>query len=218
MRRAFAIGGCAFLVGLGVAHPARADWTAAAYLGASVTAASDLTLEQPATGRRVKWTAVPLDSRSFESPPYYGYRVGWRPSGRIGVEAELIHLKVYARPGALEPAVERFSISHGLNLLLANVVWRQPLGRRARLATRAGAGVAVPHGESRVAGVDRGQYEVSSAALQGAVGPELTLSRHARAFVEYKVTTTAPAVTVAGGTIQGRYTSQHVAMGLGVEW
>jgi lipid A oxidase len=218
VRAAFAIGGCALFASLGFVQPCRADWTVAAYLGASVTAAADLTLDQPAVSRRVKWTAVPFDSRSFEAPPYYGYRVGWRPSGRLGVEAELIHLKVYARTGALGPAVERFSISHGLNLLLANVVWRQPLGRQVRLVTRGGVGVAMPHGESRVDGVDRGQYEISGAALQGAVGPELVLSGHARVFLEYKVTTAAPTVAVAGGTIQGRYTSQHVAMGLGVEW
>jgi hypothetical protein len=39
-----------------------------------------------------------------------------------------------------------------------------------------------------------------------------------RAFVEYKLTTAAPAVSVASGTISGRYTSQHVAAGMGVAW
>ena len=116
------------------------------------------------------------------------------------------------------PFVERFSISHGLNLLLANAVWHQPVSGRLRLAARAGAGIAIPHGESRMSGVDQEQYEISSAAFQVAAGPELTFARHTRAFVEYKLTTTAPSVTVAGGTIRGRYTSQHVAAGLGVSW
>jgi hypothetical protein len=202
------------------AAPARAAWTAAAFVGASATRAATVTLARPAAGSRVTWTGVSFDSRSFASPPYYGYRIRWTPSAdaRAGIEAELIHLKVYARTGALAPIVERFSISHGLNLLLGNVVWRQPLRRGLRLAARAGAGIAIPHAESRVGGIDQEQYEISSAALQAAAGPEFATSPHTRAFVEYKVTTAAPAVAVAGGTIKGRYTSQHLAAGLGVAW
>ena len=114
--------------------------------------------------------------------------------------------------------VERFSISHGLNLLVGNVVWRQPIARRVRIAIRGGAGIAIPHGESRVNGVGQEQYEISSVALSGAVGPEFTLARHVRAFAEYKLSSAAPHVSVAGGTISGRYTSQHVAAGMGVAW
>jgi hypothetical protein len=212
--------GCAAAFVAAAAIPVHGEWTAAAYLGASATAAAALTLDRPSAGVHLEWKHVPFESRSFASPPYYGYRLRWTPSreARAGVEAELIHLKVYARAGSLAPAVERFSISHGLNLILGNIVWRQPLGRGVRLAARAGAGVVVPHAESRVGGVDQEQYEISSAALQGAAGPEFAPTRHARAFVEYKVTTAAPTVGVAGGTIRGRYTSQHLAAGLGVAW
>src|SRR3954462_11073575 len=157
---------------LGAAAPARADWSASAFLGASFTAPATLTLDRPAAGAQVQWADVPLDARSFASPPYYGYRIGWTPASHVhlGVEAELIHLKVYTRAGALAPAVERFSVSHGLNLLLGNVVWRQPLRGAIRLAVRGGAGIGVPHGESRVGGIDREQYEVSWIALQAAAG------------------------------------------------
>jgi hypothetical protein len=211
------IAGCALGVLLAAA-PARADWIASAYPGASFTAPTDLTLDRPAAGADVRFAGVHFDSKSFASPPYYGYRVLWTPrDADVGIEAELIHLKVYARPGSLAPLVERFSISHGLNLLLGNVVWRPRLGP-IRLAARAGAGVAVPHGESRVDGVDQEQYEIASAALQGALGPEIALSRHIHVFGEYKVTTAAPPVSVAGGSIRGRYTSQHLATGLGVAW
>src|SRR5262249_32704992 len=151
------------------------------------------------------------------SPPYYGYRVG-RARGRLGFEAELTHLKVYARQGSLGPYVERFSISHGLNLLVGSVVWRQPLATTVRLALRGGAGVAIPHGESQVRGVDQEQYEISGLACQAAAGPEFLLGPHARVFVEYKISTAAPRVSVDSGTISGRYTSQHVAAGMGVEW
>jgi len=203
-------------------HPstARADWSFGVFLGASHTMPSTLTLNLPAAGTHDTFSAVPLASRSFSSPPYYGYRLGWFGSGsrRIGVEAELIHLKIYAGDGALGPLVQRFSISHGLNLLLVNLVVRQPMQRRVWLAARGGAGMAIPHGESRVGGIDQEQYEIASAAFQAAAGPEFALSRHARGFVEYKVTTTAPSVSVANGTVRGRYTSHHLAAGLGIVW
>lgn len=198
--------------------PAHAEWSAAAFLGASATSRTTLTLHRAGLPD-VTWRDVPLAGRAFEPPPYYGYRLGWRPAhGPVGVEAELVHLKVYAPDGAMAPPVERYSLSHGLNLLLGNAVFRAALTRRLSIAARGGAGVAVPHAESRVSGVTQEQYEMSSAALQIAAGPRLTVDRHTHLFAEYKWTTTAPVVHVSGGTIGGRYTTQHVAAGLEVTW
>ena len=197
---------------------AQAEWSAAAFLGASATLRTTLTLHRDGLPD-VTWRDVPLAGRAFESPPYYGYRVGWRPAhGPVGVEAELVHLKVYAPDGAMAPPVERYSLSHGLNLLLGNAVFRAAVARRLWIAARGGIGVAIPHAESRVAGVTQEQYEVSSAALQVAAGPRLTVGRHAHLFAEYKWTTTAPVVHVSGGTIGARYTTQHLAAGLEVTW
>jgi hypothetical protein len=206
---------------IAIAVDARAEWTAAAFVGASHTSATSLTLDQPATGTRMSWSDVEFDSHSFEGPLYYGYRVGWFPSttARFGIEGEWIHMKVFAKPGTLEPAIHRFSISHGLNLALANFIWRQPVATgRVQLAVRAGLGFTVPHCESEVFGVVQEQYEVSSAVVQGAIGPRVTLTNHLGAFAEYKLTTTHPSVSVAGGSVEGRYTSQHLAMGLEVRW
>jgi Outer membrane protein beta-barrel domain len=205
---------------------ASADWMIGGYFGASWTAPTTLTLTREGSSP-ITLSDIHFRSRSFESPPYYGYRVSWYPSStsRAGLEAELTHLKVYA-PDALAIvtpngefiAIERFSISHGLNLLLGNLVLRHPVSGRWRLTARLGAGVAIPHGESRIAGVDQEQYEISGLALQGAAGPEFRLSKRIRAFAEYKLTTAAPTVSVDRGNIKGRYTSQHLAAGLGVAW
>ncbi len=201
---------------------ARAEWIAAAYLGSSWTSPATLTLEQPSRGVRSSWSDVHFESRSFESPQYFGYRVAWFGFGRarLGVEGEVTHLKVYAAQGALAPEVQRFSISHGLNLVLANIVWRQnpTSSRRIGLTVRGGAGVAVPHGESQVFGVVQQQYQISSLALQGSAGPVVRLTRHLNAMLEYKLTTANPTVDVADGTMKGRYTSQHLAAGLEVRW
>ncbi len=216
---------CLMTLCWGVPASARADWSIAAYLGASFTRPATLVLtERSSDGRTrdtVTWPDVSFASRSFASPPYYGYRVTWFPgrARHLGLGAELTHLKVYA-PSDLpeQPILTRFSISHGLNLLTANVVWRERATERVFLTARAGAGVAIPHAESTVRGVDQEQYEVSGVALQATVGPELIVSRYLRAFAEYKLTTAAPVVSVAGGTISGRYSSQHLTAGMGIEW
>jgi lipid A oxidase len=201
---------------------AQAEWVLGAYLGASWTASTSLRLDQPGAGVHLAWADVPFDSKSFESPFYYGYRAGWFPTraSRFGVSGELIHLKVFAQSAVLSPAVQRFSISHGLNLVLGNLIWRQPpsISRRVGLSARAGVGFAVPHGESEVFGATQEQYEVSSVAVQGAVGPNVRLTDHLNAVAEYKLTTASPSVSVSGGTIKGRYTSQHLAAGLEVWW
>ena len=199
---------------LGIATPARAEWTIAAYLGASFTHPSALTWRQGAAS-----TAIPdvhFDGKPLASPPYYGYRAGWRPNARFGFEAELIHLKVYAHAADLPSSIERFSISHGLNLLLGNVTWRGSDWRRLHVEARAGAGVAIPHGESEIENVTQEQYVVSSLALQGAAAVSARLTRHLSGFGEYKLTSASPSVSVSGGQISGRFTSQHVAFG--VSW
>jgi lipid A oxidase len=195
------------------AVPARADWTLAAYLGSSFTRPATLTLREAGTSTRIPH--VHFDARPFASPPYYGYRAGWRGAHAFGVEAELIHLKVFARSADLPRNVGRFSISHGLNLLLGNITWTAAERHRIDLELRAGAGVAIPHGESVISGIAQEQYEVSSLAVQIAAGPVVRLAGRLSAFGEYKLTTTEASVSVAGGHVAGRYTSQHVALGVG---
>lgn len=198
---------------------ASAGWTAGVYLGANWTFPTTLTLQQN-NGPTTTWNDVHFHSRPFESPQYYGYRIGWFPSAdaRVGAEAEFIHQKVYTTDGALGPIVRSFAVSHGLNLLLGNVVVRQRTTSRIRLIARFGAGIGIPHGESDVLGQVQQQYEISGFALQAAAGPEFTLSKHARVFADYKLTTIAPNVSVSGGTMKGRYTGQHLAAGLGFGW
>lgn len=208
-----------FAMVLLVPASARAEWTTAGYLGANWTAPATLTF-QPTSGSSTSWSDIHFTARPFESPQYYGYRIGWFPSeeSRFGGEAEFIHQKVYTADGALGPIVQSFSISHGLNLLLGNVVLRQRTTSRVRLTARLGAGIAIPHGESQVMGAVQMQYEISGFALQAAAGPEFRISKRVRAFADYKLTTAAPTVSVAGGVIKGRYTSQHLAAGLGFAW
>src|SRR5918992_1585911 len=123
-------------------------WVVAAYVGGARTAASPLTVSQPALGNSLIFEGVRFQSRSFDPPLYYGFRGGYflRRMPSLGVEAEFIHLKVYSNPQQrvrvtglrrglsvagelpLGEIVQQYSISHGVNLLLFNVAARHGVG------------------------------------------------------------------------------------------
>ena len=211
-------------------------WAVGAFIGGVTTHQNTLTLDQPHAGTRVSMDPVGYHSRSLNSPIYYGYRVTWFARRSFGVEGEFIHPKVFARTGdpvhatgtiggepidatiPMNSILERFSISHGLNLLFLNAVFRKQLGRDANprllLTARGGAGATIPHAESEVKGRTQEQYEWGSPAFHAAVGGELRLVRVLFATMEYKFTTTNESVGVVDGTIQGRFSSHHLAVGV----
>src|SRR5688572_28637274 len=120
------------------AIPCRAEWQAAAYLGGAHTQNTDVHIRQPGLGTDLTFRDVSHRGESFESPQYYGVRAGYFFTRNFALEGEFIHLKVFAnleRPvetsGTLTGAavsghlpmntfVQRFSVSHGMNLLLVN--------------------------------------------------------------------------------------------------
>src|SRR6266705_1797994 len=115
---------------------------------------------------------------------------------RIGVEFEFIHMKVIAdtsqtyvvTPGAaggsvatsfatMNATVERYQMTHGLNLALVNLVYRAPLRPagvgRVSLDLRVGTGPAIPHAETTVLGESRQRYQYAGFAALGGVGMDL---------------------------------------------
>lgn len=227
------------LLTLGRPAPARADWTLGGYFGAAHTATSAVSIRQPLIGTDLVLDGVQFRGRSFESPPYYGYRVGHDlPFARaLSVEAELIHGKVYAeterevstrgrRNGVAvdgrEPmsrSVEALSLSHGLNLIVFNVVGRFPVGSSTsplQLTGRLGAGPTVPHAESTIGGVHQEQYQWGSVAVQAAVGVEVRVTHGLSALGEYKFSRTRETVTVSGGgEARSLLRTHHAVFGLG---
>jgi opacity protein-like surface antigen len=230
----------ALLLAALIAHPsvATAQWYVAGYLGQAWTASSTVMLEEQ-SGRTFEFKPVSWDARSFDTPLYYGVRVG-RESGarlRVGWETEFTHLKVYANgdaatsavPGAptdtdrtavpMTAIVQRFAMSHGMNLLLGNLVVSRALGEsgarwsRIRVAGRLGGGITIPHAESTVRDVRLEGYEVGGAALQVAGGLEWRLTQHAGLLTEYKFTRARPNVEVNGGRAETTIRSQHLVAG-----
>src|SRR6478672_2645503 len=126
---------------------AHAQWYVAGYLGTNHTLSSTVSIDQPALGTSLEFNDVAFDARPFESPQYYGVRVGrlFGERRRFGVEFEWLHPKVYADTSAavqitgrlanasldttarMDTIVQRYSMSHGMNFVLINAVVRIPM-------------------------------------------------------------------------------------------
>jgi opacity protein-like surface antigen len=217
-----------------------AEWVFAAYLGAARTVNAPLTISQPTAATTITFTSVEYRGQSFTAPLYYGYRVAYfpRPTSWIGVEGEFIHLKVYARTdrgiradGMLDgqrvsgvvpmrSVVDRFAMSHGLNLVLINVAARRKLGSRAddtgnvELIGRLGIGPTVPHAETTVGGRPRDGYELGAIALQAAAGVEMRIWERLSVLAEYKFTRTRQTISVDRGEARGLFASHHAVFGV----
>lgn len=234
-RTAFVLRWTACAAALATATPGLAGWRAGAYLGAAANHTSYVRIEQPARATAVDFRGVEYKGESFRPPVYYGYRLGYFFQ-RFGIEAEFIHQKIYARTGRtvevsgqwrgaevkgrwpMEKFVEQFSISHGLNMLLANIVLEKRAGARTSVVLRLGAGPTIPHPESSIQGEGRQQYELGRPAVQAAGGLEFHLWRGLYWLTEYKFTRTRQKVDIAAGTAETLVRSHHGVFGLGVRF
>lgn len=234
-RTAFVARSLMLIACLSVARSAEAQWYFAGYLGANTTQSADVAIEIPASSLALEFHDVQFDAHPFESPQYYGYRIGrmFGASRRFGVEFEFTHLKVIGQtgqvyatsgtsgslpfaPGAqMGELVERYSMTHGLNFLIANFVTRRPIGSgRAALIVRAGAGGTIPHTETTVLGATVDQYEYAGAGFHAAAGVDVRLTGRLSFVAEYKFTRARPEITIAGGSGRSTAATHHVAAGL----
>lgn len=215
--------------------PAAAQWYVGAYLGGNSTQPSDVTVDQPAAASSFTFRDVHFSAEPLKSPQYYGYRFGrmFGAERRWGVEFELIHLKVIADTARTYQAsgliggdvaisgdiqmntfVQRYSMTHGLNYLLGNVVWRTPIGAHA-VMIRGGLGPTLPHAETTVNGIVQEQYEYGGPGVHGAAGLDLRIRGRFSAMVEYKLTMSRPEISVAlGGNGRVTAVTHQIAVGL----
>ncbi len=208
------------LLSLGLARSADAQWYFAGYLGANTTRPATVSVDLPGSNLSLQFHEVQFEARPFESPQYYGWRLGelLGKNRRFGVEFEFIHLKVIAKTGAaystsgssgsiafaagqqMRTVVERYSMTHGLNFLLGNFVVRQPIGSgRAQVILRGGAGFTVPHTETTVLGGAVDKYEGGGAGIHGAAGLNVQLRGKWSLVAEYKLSRARPQISIAGG-------------------
>jgi len=206
---------------LGCTQPATAQWTFGAYVGWAAPFRVDVYIDDPATAAGIDLDGLRFETRSFDTPLYYGLRGGFLFSGRVGAEVEFIHLKVFAElDEAARRLVERLNVSHGLNLVLGNFLVRVPLDRAAAaprfaLTARAGAGATVSHTEAALLGMSADRYESGGPAAQAAGGIEMRVRRNVYAFGEYKFTYSQQNLSVGTASVEFPVRTHHIVGGIG---
>ena len=211
MRKFFFTGAFVLLVGIAAA---RAEFQLSIFSGVALTPDNDLELKQTG-GTDLTFHDVSFEGRDFETPPFYGARALYflGEDSHWGFGAEFFHVKLYAETddsvhvtGArngigvddherIGNTLQQFSLSHGLNYALADVVYRFFPGPRGpgfpnclQPYVGLGIGAAIPHVESSVGGNFHEEYQVHGPGVEGLVGVNLDLTRHWGVMFEYKLT------------------------------
>jgi hypothetical protein len=195
---------------------ARADWLLSMYVGSAATSSNTLQITS-ASGSAVSIGDIDYEGKSWSSPPYYGYRIGWTPEGHhLGVEGEFTHAKSIAKT-IPSTDLTAFQLSHGLNFILGNVVYRTSpyCGGRCTLVARGGAGITYPHVEATFRGVTTYEYEYAGFGTQGGVGIELKVVPHFFIVGDARLTyARIRADLVDAGKLAGPFTTRHADIGI----
>jgi lipid A oxidase len=220
-----------------------AETSIGVYSGASRTSDSDLHIVQPGLGTDLVARDVPWSARPLKPAPYYGLKVSWFPTAesRWGASLDFTHYKVYARTahavgvqgtwmgGAVagtapvDRYVQRFELSHGVNMLSANVLYRwNSLGLfSGRLTPYVGAGLAgyLPHSESTVGAVPHeAGYHPAGLGVHLQAGARYRLTERFAVFVETKFDHGRAKVDVASGTARTRLQTVHLVGGIAMDF
>ncbi|HYG68463.1 MAG TPA: hypothetical protein VD838_12410, partial [Anaeromyxobacteraceae bacterium] len=193
------------------------SWGVQVLVGGPLNFRSPLTIRQDGEPRirvsRARWRTDP-----FRAPLYYAIGV-FRRSGDREWALELLHQKLYLEDPP--PEVERFSISHGYNLVMLSRGFRQADGLWARVS----AGAVIAHPESTVRGraypEDRGLlglgYHLSGATIGVGVQGRLPADTLLHGVAEARLTASYAEVPIAGGHARVPSVSLHLLAGPGVE-
>jgi len=238
--RLFRVIGCACLLGL-FASPTLAEVELSIFTGVALTQDSDVDLHQTG-GTDLTFRDVSFEGRDFETPPYYGVRGLWFPSedSHWGFGAEFFHMKMYAKTGdtvrvsgrrdgigvndnePISDTIESFSLSHGLNYALGDIVYRWMPGQRGEdflghLTPYAGIGLgaAIAHVESNVNGNFHEEYQFHGPGVQALAGVNVVLTRHWGLMFEYKFTyANLDSLDIPGGSIEVTPLTHHLVTGI----
>ncbi|MBA3831213.1 MAG: outer membrane beta-barrel protein [Chthoniobacterales bacterium] len=233
--------GLLLLACAGFVPSARAEFDLSIFTGVALSQNSDLDLHQSG-GTDLTFHDVSFEGRDFETPPFYGARLLWFPSqdAHWGFGAEFFHIKLYAQTGdtvhvtgqrngigvddnePIDDTLQQFSISHGLNYALADVVYRWQLGNRGedflghlQPYVGLGLGAAIPHVESEVNGNFHEEYQFHGPGVQGLAGVNVNLTKHWGLLFEYKFTyANLDSLDIPNGSIEVTPLTHNIVAGL----
>jgi hypothetical protein len=194
---------------------AQEEWSAQFLVGGALNLPMPLTIRQ--SGQPDLRITARYASRPFTPPIYYGVLLG-RRSGGAEWTVELLHQKLYLENPP--PEVQKFSVSHGYNLVTVSRGWRLADG----LWTRAGLSAVIAHPESTVRGLklDEGGGILGTGQYLSGIGIDATLEKRFPVAgklyfaLDGKVTAAWAVVPVEQGDASVPSVSAHALAGLGV--
>ncbi len=145
------------------------------------------------------------EGRSFEMPPYYGFRATWWTPGNnnLGFGLDFSHNKVYASGETLaESKFKTLEFTDGLNTITANVWYRWPghlANDRVSPYVGVGVGLSIPHVEVDTGGAKTFEYQMTGVAVQAVTGVKYSFNDHWVVFGEYKGIYSMNEVDLKGG-------------------
>jgi lipid A oxidase len=223
--------------GLLMASVANAEINLALYAGQSFVDNGALNLKQGVTN--LTFSDVSWDDKSFESPIFYGARIGyWFDSTpNWGLSIDFAHLKNYLEYGKsaqingtdatgasvngvapISDHIQDFNMSHGVNTLTFNGQYRWfPSGQRddsflgrMQIYTGAGAGFSIPHVEALINNVRTYEYQAGAGpVVNGMLGINYDLVSFLSGFAEYKLTYVDVEDDLTGGGTINTETVNH---------
>ncbi len=233
--------GSLLLACAGFVPSARAEFDLSIFTGVALSQDSDLDLHQSG-GTDLTFHDVSFEGRDFETPPFYGARLLWFPAqdAHWGFGAEFFHIKLYAQTGdtvhvtgqrngigvddneRIDDTIGQFSLSHGLNYALADVVYRWQPGNRGedflghlQPYVGLGLGAAIPHVESEVNGKFHEEYQFHGPGVQGLAGVNVNLTKHWGLLFEYKFTyANLDSLDIPSGSIEVTPLTHNIVAGL----
>jgi len=221
-----------------------AETIVSGYLGEAWTQDSDLQVIQPASGSAATFRGVSWDSKSFESPPYYGLRVTYFPERfpQWGVGLDFTHYKIYAETDKTVPVdgtwngasinevarlgdrVQKFNVSHGVNYIGPTLAYRWTLDASGRFPDGrwnpylgAGPVYYINHPENTINGLTNDEaYETSGWGWQAFGGLSYRINSSLSVFGELKYNQgTAKVQTAGGGHAETDLNTTHATIGIG---
>lgn len=224
---------------------AEAEWFVDLYAGKSFTLDADLKIDQPANNSRYTVEEVSFSDKSFTDPPYYGVRAGYflESYPPLGFALEFFHFKILAETGdsrrfvgtrtgaaintvqPINTAIQRFDVSHGVNYLTVDAIFRNPMFAdkerfpkgRAQLYVGVGPGVVIAHPENVVEGVrNNEEYQIGGFGVQAFVGAKVLLLQYLGTFVEYKFSHSRLKVDLSTGDAKVHENTHHLVFGITV--
>lgn len=190
-----------------------ASWSIELFSGFVHNYPSPLTIRQ--SGYEDIHLKANYHTKSFQFPLYYVVRTS-RWHRERAWELEFIHHKLFLTNRPLE--VQRFAITHGLNLLMVNRAWKFRL-----VIFRMGIGVIFAHPETTVRekryserkGILKKGYHLSDSVVQVALGKKFDFFSRLMVSIEAKITHSFSLIPIKDGKADVENVAFHGLLGLG---